>query len=62
MKVYPDRTVPKTDIQIKLNKVGRISTAAINSLMVLPFDILAINSPTYGDQEIHHAQYKIVQL
>src|SRR5690606_33364518 len=37
---------PKTDIQIKLNKVGMINTAPINSLMVLPFEIFAINSPT----------------
>ena len=48
-------------IQMKLNMVGIIKTAPINSRMVLPLDILAMNNPTYGDQEIHHAQYKIVQ-
>lgn len=47
---------PKTDIQIKLNKVGMIKTAAMNSRILLPFEILAMNSPTKGDQEIHHAQ------
>ena len=31
-------------------------TTQINSLMVLPFEILAINIPTNGDHEIHHAQ------
>src|SRR5690606_26047783 len=53
--------LPKTDIHIKLNKVGIIKTATINSLIVLPFEILAINNPTSGDHEIHHAQYNIVQ-
>jgi len=47
---------PKTDIQIKLNNVGIIKTAAINSRTLLPFEIFDINSPTKGDQEIHHAQ------
>jgi hypothetical protein len=28
----------------------------INSLMVLPRETLAINIPTNGDQDIHHAQ------
>src|SRR5690606_994746 len=52
---------PKTAIQIKLNIVGMIKTAATNSRIVRPLEILAINSPTYGDHEIHHAQYSIVQ-
>ena len=54
--------LPNTDIHIKLKIEGRISTAAINSRMVLPFDILAMNRPTKGDHEIHQAQYRIVQL
>src|SRR5699024_884960 len=53
---------PKTDIQIILNSVGNKRTAAINSWIVLPFEMRAINNPTNGDHEIHHAQYKIVQL
>lgn len=38
--------LPKTDIQIKLNNVGMIKTAAINSRMLRPFEIFAIKSPT----------------
>src|SRR5699024_9421859 len=52
---------PNTDIQIKLNSVGSNNTAAIYSRIVRPLEILAINNPTYGDHEIHHAQYRIVQ-
>ncbi len=37
---------PNTDIQIKLNNVGIINTAEINSRIVLPLEILAIKSPT----------------
>src|SRR5690606_9699786 len=47
---------PKTVIHTKLKSVGIIRTAATNSRIVRPFDILAIKIPTYGDQEIHHAQ------
>lgn len=54
--------LPKTDIQIKLNSVGMIKTAAINSRILRPLEIFAIKSPTKGDQEIHHAQYRMVQL
>src|SRR5690606_32413638 len=52
---------PKTTFQINLNIVGMIKTAATNSRIVRPLETLAINSPTYGDHEIHHAQYSIVQ-
>ena len=31
-------------------------TTERNSLIVLPFDILAMNIPTKGDQEINQAQ------
>src|SRR5690606_16513984 len=53
--------LPTTAIQIKLNMVGMIKPAATNSRIVRPLETLAINSPTYGDHEIHHAQYSIVQ-
>ena len=33
----------------------------INSRILRPRETLAINIPTNGDQEIHQAQYKIVQ-
>ena len=35
---------------------GTKLTPIINSLIVLPFDILAIKTPTNGAQAIHHAQ------
>src|SRR5690606_15019455 len=47
---------PKIVIQKKLNTLGMINTAPTNSRIVLPLEILAINNPTYGDHEIHHAQ------
>ena len=53
--------LPKTVIHKKLNKEGTSNTAIINSRMVRPFDILAINKPTNGAQEIHQAQYIMVQ-
>ena len=48
--------VPKDVNQIKLSMVGISRTTVKNSLIVLPFDILAINTPTNGDQDIHQAQ------
>lgn len=40
----------------KLISDGVNSTYIINSRMVLPFDTLAIKTPTNGDQAIHQAQ------
>src|SRR5690606_37389864 len=53
--------LPKTDINIKVNKITIIKTATLNTLIVLPFEILAINNTTYTDHEIHPAQYSIDQ-
>ena len=47
---------PKEVNQIKQNKRGMNITTERNSLIVLPFDILAMNIPTKGDQEINQAQ------
>ena len=41
---------------IKQNKRGTNITTERNSLIVLPFDILAMNIPTKGDQEMNQAQ------
>jgi len=48
--------VPKTENQIIDTILGATITPIINSLIVLPLDILAINTPTKGAQAIHHAQ------
>src|SRR5690554_1550999 len=58
------RTVipPKALNHKKVTKAGRIKTQRINSLMVRPLDIRAINVPTNGDQEIHQPQYIIVLI
>lgn len=37
-------------------------TTETNSRNVRDLEILAINVPTNGDQEIHHAQYIMVQV
>ena len=47
---------PNTDIQTNDSSVGMIITPSTNSLTVRPLEIRAINIPTKGDQEIHHAQ------
>ena len=47
---------PKVLIQKKVTNVGTNKTPRINSRMVLPLDIRAINIPTKGDHAIHHAQ------
>ena len=44
-----------------VNPDGTKSTPTTNSLIVLPREILAINSPTNGDQESHQVLYKSVQ-
>src|SRR5699024_11361691 len=51
---------PKTAKNIKVTSVGASRTPVINCLIVLPFDTLAINIPTNGAHEIHHAHYKMV--
>ena len=53
--------LPKKLIQAKVKPVGTRSTPMTNSLIVLPFEILAIKSPTNGDQDSHQAQYSSVQ-
>src|SRR5690625_5050310 len=44
----------------KARIAGEINTPAINSRIVLPLEILAINSPIKGAHDICHAQKKIV--
>src|SRR5690554_4671133 len=51
---------PNAENQRKVTSAGRIKTQRINSLIVLPFEIRAINVPTKGDHEIHHPQYIMV--
>src|SRR5699024_496068 len=41
---------------------GTSATTMTNSRMVRPREILAMNMPTNGDQEIHHAHSSVVQL
>src|SRR5699024_4946312 len=52
---------PKTAKKIKVTSVGATRTPVINWLIVLPFHTLAINLPTNGPQEIHHAHYNKLQ-
>ena len=40
----------------------RENGSAMNSRIVRPREILAMNRPTNGAQEIHQAQYMMVQL
>jgi hypothetical protein len=47
---------PNTDIQTNDRIVGMIITPRMNSRTVRPLEILAMNMPTNGDQEIHQAQ------
>ena len=47
--------VPNTESQIIVNAVGIRTTPIINSRMVLPFDILAMNIPTKGVHAMNHA-------
>ena len=49
-------TPPKTDIHRALARVGSNRTAIKNSRTVRPREMRAMNMPTKGDQEIHHAQ------
>ena len=53
--------LPKAVIHKRLKAVGTSSTPTTNSRMVRPREMRAMNMPTNGDHEIHHAQYKIVQ-
>ena len=53
--------LPMKPIQISVKPVGISNTPTINSRIVRPLDTLAMNIPTNGDHEIHHAQYMIVQ-
>ena len=47
--------VPNTDNHNIVNKVGAITAPMINSLIVLPLEICAINIPTNGHHAINHA-------
>ncbi len=47
---------PNTANHRKEPKAGINDTPRINSLIVLPLDIRAINTPTNGTQAIHQAQ------
>jgi hypothetical protein len=47
---------PNTDSHINDKSEGIISTANTNSRIDLPLDILAMNIPTKGDHDIHHAR------
>src|SRR5690606_36974030 len=48
--------LPNTVLHRKVNSVGMNRTATMNSRTVRPREIRAMNMPTKGDQEIHHAQ------
>ncbi len=48
--------LPKAVIHSRLNAVGTSSTPTMNSRTVRPREMRAMNMPTKGDQEIHHAQ------
>ena len=48
--------LPNTLNQRKVKPAGIKSTPRMNSRMVLPREILAMNMPTNGDQDIHQAQ------
>lgn len=47
---------PKTAKNKKQTTAGTNSTPSTNSLIVLPLETRAINIPTNGAHEIHHAQ------
>lgn len=47
--------VPKTDSQIMVKAVGISTTPIMNSFIVLPLEILAINIPTNGVHAMNHA-------
>lgn len=51
-----------TVIQSRLKTVGISRTQTTNSRIVRPREILAMNRPTNGAQEIHQTQYMMVQL
>ena len=53
--------LPKAVIHSRLKAVGTSSTPMTNSRMVRPREMRAMNMPTKGDQEIHQAQYRMVQ-
>src|SRR5690606_7441365 len=47
---------PKTENQTKAANDGAMTVPTTNSRTVRPLDTRAMNKPTNGDQEIHHAQ------
>ena len=48
--------LPNTVIHRKVNSTGTSSTPVMNSRMVRPREMRAINMPTKGDHEIHQPQ------
>jgi hypothetical protein len=48
--------LPKTPIHIKTINEGINRTPTMNSLIVLPYEILAINKETKGAQANHHVK------
>lgn len=55
-------TPPRTPNQMIVATLGATSTPRTYSRMVRPREILARKEPTYGDQEMPHAQKKTVQF
>src|SRR5690606_15627528 len=56
-KICPHSAVPpKTENHAKPSRLGTTTTPSTNSRTVRPYDTRAMNAPTNGDQEIHHAQ------
>ena len=54
--------LPKTVIHKKMNSEGTSITARIYSRIVRPLEMRAMNRPTKGAHDIHHAQNITVQL
>src|SRR5699024_5147944 len=51
---------PKVENHKTANRVGTSNTPIMNSRIVLPLEIRAINNPTNGDQDMCQAQKKMV--
>jgi hypothetical protein len=47
---------PNTENQTKAASVGTATVPRMNSRIVRPRDTRAMNSPTKGDHDTHHAQ------
>ncbi|MNW63172.1 hypothetical protein D3C74_413530 [compost metagenome] len=51
---------PKTTNQMMEIAAGTKTTTVTNWRRERPLEIFAMNMPTNGDHEIHHAQYRVV--